>query len=117
MIKDAIAACATDAYAAASLRHDGNKKFSGKEYTAAVEAYTEGTRRILLLVKCIPRRLELNLIKQHNWSLVVSAIRLHDSDPLLWSNRAAARLALRDSGSALKDAMQGARHVNLIKGY
>ena len=45
-----IAACATDAYAAASLRHDGNKKFSGKEYTAAVEAYTEGKRRVLLSV-------------------------------------------------------------------
>ena len=37
-----VAACATDAYAAASLRHDGNKKFSAKEYTAAVEAYSEG---------------------------------------------------------------------------
>ena len=37
-----IAACATDAYAAASMRHDGNKKFSAKEYGAAVEAYTEG---------------------------------------------------------------------------
>ena len=37
-----IAACATDAYAAASMRHDGNKKFSAKEYSAAVEAYTEG---------------------------------------------------------------------------
>ena len=37
------------------------------------------------------------------------AIRLHESDPLLWSNRAAARLAVKDSGPALKDAMQGAR--------
>ena len=52
MIKDAIAACATDAYAAASLRHDGNKKFSGKEYTAAVETYTEG-KGVFLLVKYI----------------------------------------------------------------
>ena len=52
MIKDVIAACATDAYAAASLRHDGNKKFSGKEYAAAVEAYTEGKGTIVLPVKC-----------------------------------------------------------------
>lgn len=83
-VLDAVAkACATDAYAAASMRHDGNKKFSAKEYSAAVEAYTE-------------------------------AIRLHDSDPLLWSNRAAARLALRDAGPALKDAMQGARLSGLV---
>ena len=38
-------ACATDSYAAASLRHDGNKRFSAKEYTVAVEAYTEGKGR------------------------------------------------------------------------
>ena len=50
MIRDIIAACATDAYAAASMRHDGNKKFSGKEYTAAVEAYTEGKARVLLSI-------------------------------------------------------------------
>ena len=48
-----IAACATDAYAAASLRHDGNNKFSAKEHTAAVEAYTEGkgVESLLLYIK------------------------------------------------------------------
>ena len=60
MIKDVIAACATDAYAAASLRHDGNKKFSGKEYAAAVGAYTEGKARVLLsvIIDIYGRRLE-----------------------------------------------------------
>ena len=66
MIKDVIAACATDAYAAASLRHDGNKKFSGKEYSAAVEAYTEGKGRVLLVTRVVidtyKLQVELNLI-------------------------------------------------------
>ena len=56
MTKDILfvtAACATDAYAAASLRHDGNNKFSAKEHTAAVEAYTEGkgVESLLLYIK------------------------------------------------------------------
>ena len=41
-----VTACAANAYEAASLRHDGNRKFGAKEYSAAVEVYNKGREEL-----------------------------------------------------------------------